>query len=115
MSTAEPSVTPPPSTSTVAVPTVRDKSPFGLIAIALAMIIASQIAFGAWERVRTPKPPDRSITVTGSAKKRITSDYAEWSATVVTENQDRTAAYRLVHQHMDTTLDFLKKSGIKPE
>lgn len=110
MSTAEPSSSPPP---TVVVPTSRDKSPLGLAAIAVGMIAATQIAFGAWERVRGPRPPDRTIQVTGSAKRRITSDYAEWQATVVTEDKDRTVAYRKLHEQVEATLANLKSHGVK--
>lgn len=109
MSTAEPSTPLPP---TVVVPTTRDKSPLGLAAMALGMVIATNIAFGTWERVRGPRPPDRSITVTGSARRRITSDYAEWTATVVTEDKDRTAAYRTLHNQVEATIANLKAQGL---
>jgi hypothetical protein len=110
MSTAEPSSPPPP---TVVIPTSRDKSPLGLAAIAVGMIACASIAFGAWERVRGPRPPDRTIQVTGSAKKRIQSDYAEWQATVVTEDKDRTAAYRKLHEQVEATLVNLRSHGVK--
>jgi hypothetical protein len=109
MSTAEPSTPVPP---TVVLPSPRDKSPLGLAAMAIATVVATSIAFGAWERVRGPRPVDRSISVTGSAKRRITSDYAEWTATVVTEDKDRTAAYRTLHAHMEATLANLKAQGL---
>jgi uncharacterized protein len=105
-----PSPTLPP---TVVVPTSRDRSPIGLAAIAIGLVLATNIAFGSWERVRGPRPPDRSITVTGSAKRRITSDFAEWRATVVTEDKDRTAAYRLLHTQMDQVIANLKAQGVK--
>jgi uncharacterized protein len=109
MSTAEPSTPVPP---TVILPSTRDKSPLGLAAMAIGMVVATSIAFGAWERVRGPKPVDRSIAVTGSAKKRIKSDYAEWTATVVTEDKDRTAAYRTLHAQMEATIANLKAQGL---
>jgi len=109
MSTAEPSTPIPP---TVVMPAMRDRSPLGWAAMAIGLIAATQIAFGAWERVRGPKPVDRSISVTGSAKRRITSDYAEWSATVVTEDKDRTVAYRTLHTQVDATIANLKAQGL---
>jgi len=117
MATAEPTVTVTPSAaaavpSTVVIPTSRDKSPLGYAAIAIGLVLATNIAFGAWERVRGPRPPDRSIAVTGSAKRRITSDYAEWSANVVTEDKDRTTAYRTLHTQVEATIANLKAQGL---
>ena len=40
------------------------------------------------------KPEQRTIRVTGSAKKRIVSDLIEWSATLEARAPDRTAAYK---------------------
>jgi uncharacterized protein len=111
MSTADPSPS-MPLPPTVVVPTTRDKSPFGLAAIAFGMIVCAHIAFGSWERVRGPRPPDRTIQVTGSAKKRIQSDHAEWQATVVTEDKDRTAAYRKLHEQVEATLANLRGQGL---
>lgn len=112
-STATPPVSPGPTVpATVVVPTSRDKSPLGYAAIAIGLVLATNIAFGSWERVRGPRPPDRSIEVTGSAKRRITSDYAEWTASVVTEDKDRTTAYRTLHTQVEATLANLKAQGL---
>ena len=51
------------------------------LAIAIAVIAATYIGASRWEHVRN-KPKERSLKVTGSAKKRILSDLAEWSATI---------------------------------
>ncbi|MCU0661071.1 MAG: SIMPL domain-containing protein [Myxococcota bacterium] len=84
----------------------------GLIAIGAAAIISTYLAASAWERVKT-MPPDRTITVTGSAKKRIVSDQIEWTANLQAQNVDRTSAYRELHQQMQTTLGYLNEQGLK--
>jgi len=110
MTTSEPATSVPPTV--ILPPPPRDKSPLGLAALGIACVIATSIAFGAWERVRGPRQPDRSITVTGSAKQRIKSDYAEWTATVVTEDKDRTAAIRTLHTQVDAAVANLKAQGL---
>lgn len=115
MSTAEPSTATQIPPTVILPPPPRDKSPFGMAAMALGMIVATQIAFSAWERVRGPRPVDRSIQVTGSAKRRIQSDHVEWGATVVTEDKDRTAAYRMLHTQMEAAIANLKAQGLKDD
>ena len=88
----------------------RDLSVLGWAAIAVGMIAATYVGSSSWERVRT-KPPERSIEVTGSAKRRITSDLAQWSAVISTQNKDRTIAYRELHANMDKAIAFLKTEG----
>ena len=91
-------------------PAPRDRSALGWAAIAVGMIAATYIGSSSWERVRT-KPPERSIAVTGSAKRRITSDLAQWSAVISTQNKDRTLAYRELHANVDKAIEFLKAQG----
>jgi hypothetical protein len=85
----------------------------GWIAIGVAAVVATWIASSTWERVRT-RPPDRALQVTGSAKKRITSDLIEWTGLIVVDNPtDRTAAYRTLHGHTDKVLAYLRAQGVK--
>lgn len=84
------------------------------IAIATAVIVATYIGASRWEHVRN-KPKERSLKVTGSAKKRILSDLAEWSATITVVDNDRTAAYRSVHEQMGKTRAFLASKGFKDD
>jgi hypothetical protein len=90
------------------------KSFFGWLAIGIAIIISTWIAASAWERVKM-KPADRTIQVTGSAKKQIISDQIEWTASLQTQNMDRTAAYRDLHQNVQTALSYLKEQGVKED
>jgi hypothetical protein len=88
--------------------------PVGLVALAGALVWATAIAAGTWKSVRA-KPEQHTIRVTGSAKKRITSDLIQWSAVLEARAVDRTAAYKQLHEETDKALEFLKAQGIKPE
>ena len=84
----------------------------GWLAMALAGVLSTYIAARSWVQVRLHR--DRHIEVTGSAKRRIVSDFINWQATVTTENLDRTAAYKQLREHVEQTLTYLKKQGIEP-
>jgi hypothetical protein len=85
----------------------------GWIAIGLAAVAATWVASSTWERVRT-RPPERTLVVTGSAKKRIVSDLIEWTGSIQVDNpSDRTAAYRTLRSHIDKVLAYLRAQGVK--
>ena len=91
----------------------QGRTPVGWLAFAVALVLATWIAASTWERVRT-RPPDRALQVTGSAKKRITSDLIEWTGTIDVENAtDRTAGYRTLRGHMEKVLAYLRAQGVK--
>jgi hypothetical protein len=89
-----------------------DLRPLGLIALAGAMVWATAIAAGTWKNVRV-RPEQRTIKVTGSAKKRIASDLIQWTSVVEAHAPDRTAAYKALHEERDKAVEFLKAQGIK--
>jgi len=82
----------------------------GWLAISIGIIISTAIAAQSWVGVRLHRA--RSLDVTGSAKRRIVSDLIEWNATIQTEDKDRTAAYKALHEHVGSTHAYLKKQGI---
>jgi uncharacterized protein len=82
------------------------------LGIAISLTVSTFVAANAWERVRN-KPLDRTISVTGSAKKRIVSDQIEWSATITTLDNERIKAVRDLTMHTKSTLDYLRSQGIK--
>ena len=86
----------------------------GTVALALAIVTATYIAAHSWEHVRT-RPKDRTLTVTGSAKKRITSDLIEWSATVTSHDMDRTRAVHELHEEVSKAHAYLIDKGIKED
>lgn len=91
-----------------------DLRPLGIVALAAALVWSTAIAFGTWKSVRV-KPEKRELKVTGSAKKRITSDLIQWEALLEAHAADRTAAYKLLHEETDKAVEFLKAQGVKPD
>ncbi|HSN24722.1 MAG TPA: SIMPL domain-containing protein, partial [Kofleriaceae bacterium] len=91
-----------------------DLRPIGIVALACAAVWSTSIAAGTWKSVRV-KPEQRTIRVTGSAKKRIVSDLADWEATLEARASDRTAAYKQLHEQTDKAIELLKSEGIKPD
>jgi len=90
------------------------KQNLGWMAVAVALVAATHLAAASWERVKT-RPPDRTIRVTGSAKKRIVSDLIEWTAELKTEHKsDKAVAYRALHAHVERVMAYLKEQGVKP-
>lgn len=78
--------------------------------LSVGLVASTAIAARSWVGVRMHR--DRTIEVTGSAKRRITSDLIEWQASIGTQDTDRTAAYRALRDHVGKTLAYLKAQGI---
>jgi hypothetical protein len=79
------------------------------IAMALALVMSSLI-FG-WFYAKTKKTDD-AITVTGSARKRIKSDLAVWSAGVAYEAPTLAEAYRSLGDSIPKIKKYLLDKGI---
>ena len=80
---------------------------FGVAAIAACSVLGSSLV-----QVFRIKHADRTIVVTGSAKRRITSDRIVWKASVVSRAPDLGAAYRKLAEDMPKLAEFIKASGI---
>ncbi len=89
-------------------------SPWGAIAIALAVVVSTSIAAGSWKEVRK-RPEKNNIRITGSARKRIVSDLIQWSAAIEAKAPERTAAYLALKTGTDKAVAFLKAQGVKAE
>ena len=87
----------------------------GVLGLAAAAIASTSIAANTWKSVRGRVAAQRQIEVTGSAKKRITSDTIAWSASISANDLDRTAAYKKLRANAEATVAFLKTQGIKAE
>ena len=73
-------------------------------------LVMSSIIFG-WFYSKTKKG-DEAITVTGSAKKRITSDLVVWSSGVTVEEPASTDAYRSLSESIPRSKQYLLSKGI---
>src|SRR5829696_8293907 len=93
------------------IPAARDLRPFGYMSIAVALVLATWIAAHTWQSVRA-QPQIPTMQVTGSAKKRITSDLIEWTAAVEAVAATRADAYRTLHEHVVRATEFLAKGGV---
>ncbi len=82
----------------------------GWLIAAIGLVLSTAIAARSWVEVRMHR--DRTIEVTGSAKRRIVADLIEWQGNISTENSDRTAAYRALREHVSSTQAYLKSQGI---
>lgn len=81
----------------------------GRTLIALAIVASTSIAAMAWFRVKAPRD---TISVTGSATKRIVSDLIEWDSTVRHTAARQADAYRAVRNDVAATVAYLEKQGI---
>src|SRR5689334_9537506 len=86
----------------------------GVTAIAAAIVWSTFLMTSTYHAIKV-KPEQRTIRVTGSAKKRIVSDLIEWTGVLEARAPDRTAAYKALRAETDQTIEFLKKQGIKPD
>jgi Protein of unknown function (DUF541) len=93
------------------VPLVRERMPLlaGLALIAIAFVIGS-IAIGHGIRDRN----QNNVIVTGSAKKRITSDYVIWTLSVTSTQASATAAATELSGWAGKIRSFLTGQGVEP-
>ena len=81
----------------------------GGVALAVGLVIAS--AIGGWAFVKG-KRGDQTITVTGSARKRIKSDLVIWRAGVSYQAPVLTDAYRSLSESVPRVKSYLLGKGI---
>jgi hypothetical protein len=79
------------------------------VVLAVGLIIAS--AIGGWFFVKG-KRGDQTITVTGSAKKRITSDMVIWKTAVSYQASSLADAYRSLSESIPRVKSYLVGKGI---
>jgi len=81
----------------------------GMLALSLAIVLAALIAAGA---VRQVKRAADTITVTGSAKQPIRSDYVIWRGSVAAQRPSLQEAYRDVQNHAQSLRRFLRDNQV---
>ncbi|MCA9515484.1 MAG: SIMPL domain-containing protein [Myxococcales bacterium] len=78
-----------------------------------ALIVAAVVGAGALTEWKSYAP--HTVDVTGSAKKRIVSDLAEWEARVTSTDADLVTSFKNLGAQVDKTVAFLKSKGVKDE
>ena len=89
---------------------LRSRPSVDWLVLSVALVSVAFIGATTWERVKTEKP--RTMSVTGSATKRITSDLIQWHATIEVEEPDLATGYRTLKRHVDDTVAYLVANGI---
>ncbi|MEK7723313.1 MAG: SIMPL domain-containing protein [Acidobacteriota bacterium] len=79
------------------------------VVLAIGLVVASAI-FG-WSYTKSKKS-DESITVTGSAKKRIKSDLIVWSASITAQSGQISDAYKQLADNIPKVKKYLMDKGI---
>lgn len=82
------------------------------VALAIGLVLSSLI-FGWF--YSTAKRGDEAITVTGSAKRRITSDLVIWNAGIAVQAPQLTEAYRGLSESVPKLKQYLVTKGIPEE
>ena len=82
------------------------------LTLPVAVVLSTHLARKSFEKVRLR---GQTITVKGYAEKPITSDRAEWSASIIERNADRTEAYRSLEKSRASLVAFLTQHGFPEE
>jgi len=82
------------------------------VIISTAIILSTIIAAGTFAYVRKTPASGGVVSVTGSRKKEIRSDYAVWRCEYSAQAETMTAAYAEIRTHYDNVRKFLIDNGI---
>jgi hypothetical protein len=82
---------------------------WGMVVIAVGLIISAAILSGAVIEVKRSRD---TITVTGSARMQVESDYVVWRGSIVVNAATVQAASKEVHEHRARVQKFFKENGI---
>jgi uncharacterized protein len=80
------------------------------LSLSFAIVISTAIAASAWAVVKLTRPT--TIDVRGSAKKRINSDLAQWTAVVTATKPTRVEAYAALTKDVAQVRAFLAQAGL---
>ena len=80
------------------------------VSFSIAIVISTAIAASAWAVVKLTRPT--TIDVRGSAKKRINSDLAQWTAAVTATKPTRVEAYAALTKDVAQVRAFLTQAGL---
>src|SRR5207247_1342367 len=79
------------------------------LALAAANVLCAGVLAWAWVHV---KVRNETVTVTGSATKRIKSDLIVWHAVIAAGNADLRQGYRILKESTDKSMAYLKERGV---
>lgn len=79
------------------------------VALAIGIVIAAWLGSNAYI---TTHQTDQTISVTGSAKRRIVSDRIEWTAQISSKSKTMSEAYKKITQQIPQVVEYLVKKGI---
>jgi hypothetical protein len=82
--------------------------------LGLAIVASCAVLGNSLVQVFRIKHADRVIVVTGSTKRRITSDRIVWKATVAGHAPELAAGYRELATNVPKMLEFIKSRGVDP-
>ena len=81
----------------------------GLVALSAALVASSLIGANA---IRQVKSADDFLTIVGSAKRPIVSDYAIWKLSLSSQQPTPQAAYKELKSRTDRVRRYLKEQQI---
>lgn len=81
----------------------------GGLALGAGLVLASYVATQGLVQI---KSQDQTISVTGSAKRRLRSDLVIWSGSVTTRAPEVAAAYKQLAVNVPRVTDYLLKKGV---
>jgi hypothetical protein len=82
---------------------------WGLLSLALAIVVASVVGAGAVKKI---KLANDTITVTGSARKPVRSDYIVWQGAVSSQKPGLQEAYRDVSRYSDRLREYFRVNQV---
>lgn len=80
------------------------------VSLSVALVASTVIAASAWVVVKLSRPT--TIDVRGSARKRINSDLAQWTASITTVKPTRVEAYTAITKDVVQVRAFLSQAGL---
>ena len=91
----------------------RNKQIFNAgLALAVALVLSS--AIGSWAFTRA-KTGEYTVTVTGSARRRINSDLVVWRTNVTSQAAELSEAFRILRTNVPVVRQYLISQGIPAE
>jgi hypothetical protein len=93
---------------------MRDRIPLlaGLALLAIGIVVGSALVA---DGIRDRDSSSELITVTGSAKKQIVSDYVIWNASVTSQRETAAAAARELETWTNRITTFLRSNGVRAD